>query len=294
MAQFGSKIEVGVFDMSRLPVRWDKLEIERVQQTMEAIEGSLEEQIEQLTQAKKSTADAVDAEHGHTEEEAPRLPRAVIAPEGYSLYVQLIDLTLPVSWHVINEYNNELVINGTGFALTPGNYSVRTLVSTLSTLLAPDISVSFDTITLKLTLTALFPLTVSGSLCSVLGIVPGSTGLSLSSQHTVDLTGQNSVYVLSDFSTSNNNIDTRGNSSVFCRIPVTAAPMQVLQHEDYQGLSGLLLDTDTLMSVHLKLEDEEYRPLLCTLHWEATLQIQFVYTGRMHMAYERPLGLIAA
>jgi hypothetical protein len=223
-----------------------------------------------------------------------QLPRAIIAPEGYSLYVQLIDLTLPVSWHVVNEYNNELVINGTGVALTPGNYSVRTLVSTLSTLLAPDIRVSFDNITLKLTLSALFPLTVSGSLCSVLGIVPGSTGLSLSSLHTVDLTGQNSVYVLSDFSTSNNNIDTRGNSSVFCRIPVTAAPMQVLQHEDYQGLSGLLLDTDTLLSVHLKLEDEEYRALLCTLHWECTLQIQFVYTGRMHMVYERPLGLIAA
>jgi hypothetical protein len=154
-----------------------------------------------------------------------QLPRAVIAPEGYSLYVQLIDMTLPVSWHVINEYNNELVINGTGVALTPGNYSVRTLVSTLSTLLSPDIRVAFDSITLKLTLAALFPLTVSGSLCSVLGIVPGSTGLSLSSLHTVDLTGQNSVYVLSDFSTSNNNIDTRGNSSVFCCIPVTAAPM---------------------------------------------------------------------
>jgi hypothetical protein len=235
-----------------------------------------------------------------------QLPRAVIAPEGYSLYVQLIDLTLPVSWHVVNEYNNELVINSQAlasgeatykhkvFALTPGNYSVRTLVSTLSNILAPDIHVAFDNITLKLTVSALFPITVSGSLCSVLGIAPGSTGLSLSSLHTVDLTGQNSVYVLSDFSTSNNNIDTRGNSSVFCRIPVTAAPMQVLQHEDYQGLSGLLLDTDTLLNVHLKLEDEEYRPLLCTLHWEATLQIQFVYTGRMHMAYERPLGLIAA
>jgi hypothetical protein len=175
-----------------------------------------------------------------------QLPRSVIAPEGYSLYVQLIDMTIPLSWHVVNQYCNELVINGVLYTLEPGNYSVRTLVSALSTLLSPtQVQVAFDSITLKCKLTSVTPITVSGSLLSVLGIVP-STGTTLSSLHTVDLTGQNSIYILSDFVTSNNNIDTRGNSSVFCRIPVTAAPMQVLQHEDYNGKSGLLLDSDSL------------------------------------------------
>jgi hypothetical protein len=70
--------------------------------------------------------------------------------------------------------------------------------------------------------------------------------------------------------------------------------MQVLQHEDYSGKSGLLLDSDTISSVHLQLYDELFNPLLATLHWEATLQISFLYTGRMHMVVERPLSLRAA
>jgi hypothetical protein len=70
MAQFGSKIEVGVFDMLRLPVRWDKLETEKVQQTMSAIEASLDEQVQQLTVAAEKSPAVVDTGDGGTEEEA--------------------------------------------------------------------------------------------------------------------------------------------------------------------------------------------------------------------------------
>jgi hypothetical protein len=225
-----------------------------------------------------------------------QLPRQVLAPEGYSLYVQLIDLTIPVSWHVINEYCCDIYVNDQLYTLTPGNYSIKTLVAALNTLL-PNCSVAFNETTLKINLTSAVPVTIAGSLCPVLGIVEGSTGNTLSSLHTVDLTGTNSIFVLSDFNSSNANIDTRGgssSSSVFCRIPVNVAPMQVLQHEDYNGKSGLLLDTDNIASVHLQLQDENFNNLLATLHWEATLQITFVYTGRYHMQVERPLGLRAA
>jgi hypothetical protein len=221
-----------------------------------------------------------------------QLPYPVVAPEGYSLYVQLIDLTIPVSWHVINEYCNQIVINGTEYLLSPGNYSLRppTLLTALNALL-PGITATFNEITLKLTLTSTTPFTISGTLCSILGIIEGSSGTVLSSKHTVDLTSQNSIYILSDFSSSNANIDTSGKSNVFCRIPVNVAPMQVLQHEDYNGKSGLLIDSETIGSVHFQLLDEDYRPLLNTLHWQATLQVSFIYTGRMHLIVDRPFGL---
>jgi hypothetical protein len=219
-----------------------------------------------------------------------QLPFPVIAPEGYSLYCQLIDMTIPVSWHVISMYCNQVIINDQEYLLTPGNYSVRTLTSALNTLL-PGITSTFNDITLKMTLTSVVPFSMSGTLCSILGIPENSTGASISSKHTVDLTSQNSIYILSDFSSSNANIDASGLSSVFCRIPVNVAPMQVLQHEDYNGKSGLLVDSDLIGSVHLQLLDEDYRPLLNTLHWQATLQVSFVYTGRMHLVIDRPFGL---
>jgi hypothetical protein len=87
MAQYGSrreasisgcatcKVEVGVFDFSRLPIRWDHVELEKVQQAVHVIEESLEEQVEQLTMAaEKSTAVVDTGDAGHTEEAAPRVP----------------------------------------------------------------------------------------------------------------------------------------------------------------------------------------------------------------------------
>jgi hypothetical protein len=230
-----------------------------------------------------------------------QLPRSIIAPNGYALYVQLIDMTIPVSWHVVNFYNNQLLINGVEYILTQGNYSVRTLVTALNTLI-PDVTTTFNDITLKVTLSSTEPFTVSGTLCNVLGIVSTDTAgtdsanasTSISSRHTVDMTSQNSIYILSDFTSSNSNIDTnQSGSSVFCRIPVDCAPMQVLQHEDYNGKSGLLCDGD-ISSVHLKLLDEDFNPLLNTLHWQATLQVSFLYTGRLQLVVDKPLGLRAA
>eukprot|EP00953_Heterococcus_sp_UTEX-ZZ885_P029438 15622-Heterococcus_DN1.PRE.1 len=289
-------VELGVFDLSRLPVQWGDVDPEKLQAAVETIESSVPEQTSKMSDVLQTALPrqvqyppleiflgsrfAYNVDPVYYNNCFWQLPRPIIAPEGYSLYVQLIDMTIPVSWHL--------------YTLTPGNYSIRTLTAALNTLL-PSATIVFNDTTLKLTLTSAVPVTVDGSLCSILGIAPGTTGTSLSSVHTVDLTGQNSIYILTDFSSNNQNIDVRGGgSSVFCRLPCTAAPMQVLHHEDYNGKSGLLIDTDNIASVHLKLEDENFNPLLATIHWEATLQITFVYTGRMHLQVETPLGLRVA
>ncbi len=222
-----------------------------------------------------------------------QLPKCIVAPDGYSLYVQVLSFTCPVSWHVINSYCNTLSINSTVYTLVPGNYSVRTLTSALTALL-PGITASFSETTLKMTLSCATSFVIGGTLCDVLGIAAGSSGTTLSSKHTVDLTGSNSIFLLSNFSTSNNNIDTRpGSASVLCRVPVNVAPMQVLQYEDFNGRAGLLLDSDTIANIQLELEDENRQPLQATIAWEMTLQVTFVYTGRTHMLREVPLGLRA-
>ena len=219
--------------------------------------------------------------------------RPVICPPGYSAYIQVLSFTMPNVFHVVNEYNNHIVINNYDYTLDVGNYSVYQLVAVL-TKLDPNVTCKFDSITLMATFTSTTPLTLSGPLCALLGIAEGSTGLSVSSTHTVDMSGTNSIYLLTDLSSSNSNVDSRaGSDSVLCRIPVTTPAGSIIQYQDFNGRAGLQLDDDCIQSVRLLLEDENRMPLLATLHWQLTLQVRFLYTGRQRMAVNQPDALRA-
>jgi hypothetical protein len=219
--------------------------------------------------------------------------RPIIALPGYSIYLQVLSFTMPHCFHVVSDYNRYITINGYSYTLDAGNYSIFQLVNVLKQL-DPNVTCVFDSITLKCTFTSKTGgVTISGPLCSLLGITP-STGPSVSSTHTVDMSGVNSIYVLTDLSSSNTNIDTRvGSDNVLCRIPVSVPAASIILFEDYAGRSGLLLDDSVLSGIHLKLEDEDRRPLLATLHWQMVQECRFIYTGWQTLEVVRPYGLIA-
>jgi hypothetical protein len=221
------------------------------------------------------------------------LSRPIIAPQNHNLYLSVQSFTMPNCLHVVSLYNNHIVINGYDYTLEPGNYSIFQLIAVL-TKLDPTVSCRFDNITLKCIFESDTPLTLSGPLLTVLGIADGSSGVQVKSKHTIDMSGVNSIYVLAgDLQCNNGNIDSQpSRDNVLCRIPVSVPAGSVVQYLDQNGRSGLLLDDTVLTSIHLKLEDEDRRPLLATLDWEMCLQCRFIYTGRQQLSIERPMGLI--
>ena len=216
--------------------------------------------------------------------------RPFIAPPGYSMYLQVLSFTMPNVFHVVNEYNNHIVINGYDYTLAVGNYSITQLVAVLTKLDA-NVSCRFDSITLQAIFTSETTLTLSGPLCVLLGIPENSAGTTIASTHTVDMSGTNSAYLLTDLSSSSSSIDSRvGSDSVLCRIPVTTPAGSIIQYQDFNGRAGLLLDDDAVSQIRLLLEDEDRRPLLATLHWQLTLQVRFLYTGRQRMQVYQPVS----
>jgi hypothetical protein len=224
-----------------------------------------------------------------------QLQRPIIAPPGYSLYLTCLSATIPVSWTVLNQSNNSLLIDDTLFVLESGNYSAAFLNSELKRLLNGYLTVEYNFATLKFTLTSPQPVTISGGLCAILGITENEVGSVFHTKNTIDLSGVNSIYVLTDF--VGNNVDTRPGqcASVLCRIPVTAPPLGCVQYFDNNGVgsAGLLIQDSSLSSIRIRLEDEYRLPLNASIFWELTLQIQFVFTNRQTMQVERPLGLNA-
>ncbi len=49
-------IEVGVFDMARLPVMWNNVEPDKLQAAVEVIDGTVEEQVQQLKERAKNAS----------------------------------------------------------------------------------------------------------------------------------------------------------------------------------------------------------------------------------------------
>ena len=53
-----ASVELGVFDLSRVPVNWAAIDPARIQEAKEAIDGSTREQCEQLQRHSASSAEA--------------------------------------------------------------------------------------------------------------------------------------------------------------------------------------------------------------------------------------------
>lgn len=211
-------------------------------------------------------------------------------PEGYGLYLSLLSMTLAHTFPVINQYNDSIFVDGIMYQIPQGNHSITTLVKALNAAL--PVTASFDPISLKLTLSSDTSHTVSGSLLEVLGIPQNAMGTSLSSTNTVDLTGQNTVFVLTD--RIGGNIDTRsvnGSSAVLARFGVDAPPLGVIQYTDFSsGRIGIEYD-GVLARIRIQLQDENRRPLQASIPWDATLGIAFMRTGRVALQVDRPLAL---
>jgi hypothetical protein len=219
-----------------------------------------------------------------------KLPRAIFARDGFSLYISVLSFTCPHTFKIVNEYNCSFNVDDASYSITIGNYSIYDLVAAITSSV-PNITCSFDSISLKATVTCSVSITVSGGICELLGIPENSSGTSISSTHTVACNGVQSIFV--DSNLVGDNVDTSSINSrgLLCRIINQAAPLSVIQYEDSSSTSGILLYDGIIHTVRIILQDDKRQPLLCSLPWQATIQVRQVQTGRSNFDVVRPDSL---
>ncbi|KAG5188216.1 hypothetical protein JKP88DRAFT_252695 [Tribonema minus] len=182
------------------------------------------------------------------------VPRPIIAADGYSLRMSLHSMTLPNTQTCINLYNNSPSISGLTKVLEPGNYSASTLASALATAF-PARSVSFNVLTSKMTFSSPTTMSISGSMCSVLDIAEGSSGIVLSSQNNVDLSASQIVYVYSSLGVDSLDTTPARKRGLLASIQNTVGPLAVLHYSDPDGRQGGLISDRTYNALHAALRD---------------------------------------
>ena len=205
-------------------------------------------------------------------------------PLGFSMRVKVSSIVIPLSFTLINEDNDILVVNGTPYTLTHGNYNAVQLRTHLNTVLAGlGITSTFNSITEKFTFTRASPFTFnSTSTCFLLlgftDVDHPSVANSLTSDSVVNLSGAvNELYIdVPNISTLNLNSKTGQRTSIVKSIPVAASPGTVLFWENRTD-SSVLIQDDVISFFHIRLlgEDLTTPVRFNSQDWNLTLEISF-------------------
>lgn len=207
-------------------------------------------------------------------------------PEGYLLCLRLSNITIPVSWSLVNEDNDSLVIDDAVYTITHGNYSASQLVDEINDTLTQaetPITMAYDSIRYKFTFTGSENFTISGqSTClEILGFTSNdhpSEDLYLESDAVINLSGAvNILYVDIPNIACGNISGIRGTkTSIIKSIPVSATHGDILLWENHSN-SYVSLWNDYLTFFHVRLMDESMNNLIRMnyQHWNMTLEVFF-------------------
>lgn len=207
----------------------------------------------------------------------------ITKPKDYSISLRISSFIFPISFMLVNGNNDTLVIDGITYTLTHGNYNALTFKTHLLTLLPATYSISYDTITLKYTITNPVDFTIeSTSTClELLGFTDNdhtSGGHTITSDSVVNFTGTNIVYVdIPNISTFNLSSKSGGKTSIIKSIPITTPHGNMMYYTNDTG-SSVYLQEEALTFFHIRILGEDLiTPIdFNNQHWNMTIEVSFI------------------
>jgi hypothetical protein len=204
----------------------------------------------------------------------------IVPPAGHNLTLRLVNLYVPISFTIINDTNNFLTVTGYEYYIPSGNYTAENLATTIMDLISvefPTLTITFETITNKLTFSDTSDFTIGGTILYVLGFsdTAVSSGQTVTSTYPVDLTGINNIYVnVVNLATPCMSSADDGNSSVIRSVLVDVPCGSVLYYESRDN-NYYTIQEDHVSFVHLQLLGEDGKTCLNlnAFDWSCTLEV---------------------
>ena len=211
------------------------------------------------------------------------LRNPIVPPDGFQMSIKVVNCAIPCSFYLVNSQNNKLVISGTTYTLTSGNYTAYSLSDLIATATSGFVSVAFSTVTSKYTLTSLtnFAINKESTCQKLLGLPTGtdlaSSGYSLSSSYPIDLSGDIMLH-LAVRNLQMQNMLGGAKTSILKALPVSVSQGGVLFYDDNSGSSGFVIHEDHVGFLHVVLYGEDATTLidLQNARWSVTLEINFI------------------
>lgn len=210
------------------------------------------------------------------------LKQPIVVPNGYNTLLKIRNMYLPITFYVVNSSNNLLVVGSTTYTIPVGNHTATTLKSALTSLLT-GYTITFSTLTNKLTFTKAsgdFTISSASTCLKILGFVPGtsytSTSSILSSVFPIDLSGDNTIFIdVPNLKTPN---ILNGNSTSIIKSLLVTVPYGSILYYENQVDNGAIIQEDSISFIHVRILGEDSSTLLDFQNndWQITLDFSFV------------------
>jgi len=216
--------------------------------------------------------------------------RNLLSDEQHNIKSEVVVLNaqIPISFYVINEYNNVLTISGSGILTTsitadPGNYDANTLITELkSKFLAAGITFSTikinrNTGRLIFTASIFTNYQFSGSMIGILGTTTDVISVSTVYKciYPLNLLGIQKLSIRSDaFAVQSVSSVDFSFSNILITIPVDMAPFSMISYSSQLELNKNLLNVRLINEIDIKIYDENNNLVnFNNLDWNITLVI---------------------
>jgi len=204
--------------------------------------------------------------------------------------LSLVNAQIPVSWFLINDSNNRIVIttpqNTTTHYFPNGNYNVNTFISKWIETFGPnEWTITYDKLLNKLQFSNILgqitfgnSIKESNTLLPLLGFIPTQSYTSsanhITSVYSINFSGLTKLNIKSStFTFKNMDSFTSGATSTFCSIPVSANASGIIHYNNLTDYKSIFKNYD-LNSIDISITDENNNYIdFNNVDWSMTLQI---------------------
>ena len=107
-----------------------------------------------------------------------------IDKNAYEMRLSIVNVQMPISWYLINDTNNMIIINNVKYYFKKGNYNINTFITEWANSIGTNWTVTFDSVTNKISFASKINFTFSdssnNSLFPIIGFQSGTTYASTS------------------------------------------------------------------------------------------------------------------
>ena len=170
--------------------------------------------------------------------------------------VSLIAAEIPYTCYNINSNNNQIILSGTTYTVSEGNYSLKQFLDSVNLLLDKKVSFKVDEKTLKTTISILSNYNLSGSLLPLFGFEQSFTGRGdHTSSKPVNILSVSSFTVSIDIA-KRSHYYTSKKDTVIGIIPINEATFGDIVQYEAKNYNNYSLSMNTFKNVKVNIRDQ--------------------------------------
>jgi hypothetical protein len=208
-------------------------------------------------------------------------------PDGHHIYLSLQSASIPYSFYSITDFDNTFTWGLTtapsnSFDIPPGNYNITQLLNYLSGIMGTDYTLSYSSITSKITITHSTNnfIIYADSFNHIIGFSKTtnttSSGRTVTGRDCVNLNQIRAINVEVNFPTYNVNVAQPYNQNILATIPVFVAPFSIITYTNTNNFRTNLY-VNKLDQIQIRLLDNEARLIdMNGIQYQMTLQLDCV------------------